>query len=94
MLNKQLNKKYIILLSFAISIILSVGDFMFFKISKNIAFKMHNSLAIGVGVGLILCSYKLLCSDSKYKYSLYISMIIGFAMIIIHITKLSIGVCV
>lgn len=90
----MLGKKYLIPVTFLASIGFAVYDFFLFRITPKIAFQIHNFLSFLVGAGLVYFSYKLIAKKSGNKYINMLSMLVGFAMVIIHITKLVIGKCI
>jgi len=90
----MLEKKYLIPITLIISIGLATYDFFLFKIYPRIAFQIHNFLAFLIGVGLLYFSYKLITKKSGNKYIHLFNMIVGFAMVVIHITKLFVGKCI
>jgi len=90
----MLEKKYLILITFLASIGFAAYDFSLFRIAPKIAFQTHNLLAFLVGAGLLYFSYKLIAKKSGNKYVNMLSMLVGFAMVIIHITKLVIDECI
>jgi hypothetical protein len=90
----MLNKKYVITLTFLLSSLFAVVDFFLFRLWPKFAFYIHNSLALFVGLGLIYFSYKLTRVKCANMYIAYLSIIAGFAMIVIHIVKLFIGNCI
>ena len=90
----MLSKKYVITLTFILSSLFAVVDFFLFRLWPKIAFYVHNSLALFVGIGLIYFSYKLTKEKYINVHIIYLSIIAGFAMVVTHIVKLFIGNCI
>ena len=89
----MLGKKYLIPITLAISIGLAAYDFFLFQFLPKSAFQIHNTLAFLIGVGLFYVSYILTVKKKGNRYIHLLSMTIGFAIVVIHITKLVIGKC-
>ena len=85
--------KYIFPLTVLVSLGFAAGDFLQFHSSPNIAFLVHNTVAALTGLGLIYFSNKLLKNKDENKHILLFSIIVGFTMVVIHLTKLWIGKC-
>lgn len=90
----MLGKKCLIFIILAISIGLAAYDFFLFLIPSKIVFQIHNISAFLIGVGFIYFSYTLIIKKAGNRYVHLLSMTVGFAMVVIHLTKLAIGKCV
>ena len=90
----MLGKKCLIFIILAISIGLAAYDFFLFLIPSKIVFQIHNISAFLIGVGFIYFSYTLIIKKAENRYVHLLSMTVGFAMVVIHLTKLAIGKCV
>lgn len=88
----MLAKRHIVL-TFLLSSALATADFFLFQVQPRIAFFIHNTLALFIGVGLLFCSFTL-ARKKVNKYVVYTSMIVGIAMMIIHLVKLLMGNCI
>lgn len=89
----MLKQKYIIPISFSVSIILVAADFFLFRLNPLASFRIHNSIALIIGIILVYASYKLIEGKSKNKVFYYAASAVGFAMVAAHITKLVVGNC-
>ena len=87
-------KKLIIITTITISIILAIFDFFLFETFPQTAFYVYNILALLVGIIFLIIGYKLLTNRPNNKIIPYLSLLAGFAMTIIHITKIAIGNCI
>ena len=73
------------------SVVLALADFSLFFFNPSIAFYTHNAFSIAVGGGLAWYGYKLIGKKAGSQAIHWVVVIIGLAMVIIHITKLFMG---
>ncbi len=89
----MLKTMHLIPLTMLLSVYIGFQDFFLFRINPMMAFYIHNTLALMAGIVLLTISYYL--SKKKSLNYLHIGgMIVGFVMIVAHITKIIMGVCI
>ncbi len=75
---------------FALAIVLAILDYsLFFIFNVQIAFILYNIFALLVGIALAVLSFKI--EQKSFSVLVYI---IGFSMVVIHLTKLIVRTCI
>lgn len=80
-----------LLLVVIVTVGLAVLEFFVFKGIELVGFQVHNIIGLIAGTIIFLSTYELRDRGVGNKYVNFTSLVIGFAMIVIHVTKLLIG---
>ncbi|MFC1600078.1 hypothetical protein ACFL3T_03565 [Patescibacteria group bacterium] len=90
----MLNKIIIIIITLALSSLLAFFQYDYFSVNSGLAFTILNVVAFIFGLFFMYSAYVLLKKYPKLKWILYLNAVMGFVMIVIHIQKLVVGVCI
>ena len=69
----------------------STANFFHFYINPDLAFRVHNGLALMLGVALMLAGYVLLMRNAGSRVFFGLVMLTGLWMSLAHVVKLAVG---
>ena len=89
-----MSKPFVIVAAVVLGVGFSTANFFHFYVNPDLAFHVHNALALLLGVAMILAAYVLLKRGSGSKVFFGLVMLTGLWMTLAHVVKLAVGHCI